>query len=123
MLFTAAFSLFVSLGSSLVVASPIYSVQNTTLLRGCGTTPSQEFVAEAEAHFAKNRVTADPSDAQVAVASIPVYCMLDVFSYSLRCGGADTGLLPRACGLREHFPLWGIHPRLSNRVLHQRHER
>lgn len=83
MLFTAALSLFIGLGSSLVAASPISSGFNTTaLLRGCGTTPSAQFVSQAEAHFAKNKVAVD-SEVWIAVASIPVYCTQNFFSLSL----------------------------------------
>ena len=74
MLFTAALSLFLTLGSSLVAASPTSSGANATaLIRACGTTPSDDFVSQAEAHFAEHKVAAK-SDAGLAVASIPVYC-------------------------------------------------
>jgi len=82
MLFTAALSLLISLGSSLVVASPVYDGLNTTLLRRCGTDPSQQLVSQAEAHFAKNKVMAISEVGISAVINIPVYCTQG-FSHSL----------------------------------------
>ena len=121
MLFTAALSLFLSLGSSLVAASPISSgVNATALVRACGTTPSDQFVAQAEAHFAKHKVSLK-SDA-AAVASIPVYCTLHLFVVLFRGTEADTGLSRRACDLQDHIRFRWIHPRFPNRILHQRHE-
>ena len=74
MLFTAVLTFALSLGSSLVTASPISSVSNSTgLVRACGSTPSSEWVAQAEAHFAKNKVVTT-SGPGIEVASIPVYC-------------------------------------------------
>jgi hypothetical protein len=75
MLFTAAFSFFLSLGSSFVIASPIYNAgaNATALLRTCGSNPSEDFITKAEAHFAKNKVIVDAT-AGAAVASVPVYC-------------------------------------------------
>ena len=121
MLFTATLSLLLTLGSSLVAASPISSgVNATTYHRACGTTPSDEFVIQAEDHFAKHKVTAKP-DVNIAVASIPVYCALHS-SLSFRRAEADTGLFRRACDLQEHNCFWWIHPRFTNCGLHQRHE-
>jgi len=123
MLFAAALSLFLSLGSSLVAASPISSgVNATALIRACGTVPSKEFVDQAEAHFAKHKVEAK-SDAGIAVASIPVYCALDLASISFGRGETDAGSFYRACDLQDHFAVRWIHPGFSNLVFHQRHER
>ena len=74
MLFIAALSLFLGLGSSLVAASPVSSGFNATVRRRelCGTTPSQEFIAQAESHFVENRVMVD-ADTEL---SIPVHCTL-----------------------------------------------
>ncbi|KAF9647707.1 zincin [Thelephora ganbajun] len=87
MLFTAALSLVLSLGSSLVAASPVSSWLNTTtyLTRACGTTPSEEFISQAEAHFAENMVVVDP-EARIDVASIPVYWHVIYKSTSLSEG-------------------------------------
>ena len=90
MLFTATLSLFLSLGSALVAASPISNgVNATALVRACGSVPSKEFVDQAEAHFAKHKVEAK-ADAGIAVASIPVYCTLDLASFLLRRGEPDA---------------------------------
>ena len=72
MLLAASLSLFLGLGSSLVAASPLSNRANTTLVRGCATHPSKEFIDQAEAHFAKNKVWAKAD----AIAAIPVYCTL-----------------------------------------------
>ena len=122
MLFAAALSLFLGLGTSLVAASPISGgVNATALVRACGSVPSQEFIDQAEAHFAKNKV-ATKSEVGVAVASIPVYCEPDFASSLFRCGEADAGLSYRACDLQDHFPVRWLHPRLSNLSLHKCHE-
>jgi len=95
MLFAAALSLFLSSGSSLAVATPI---SNTTL-RGCGTTPSKEVIAQAEARFARSKkVAINFSDPGITIPPIPVYCMLVLFLFLFYRGEADAGLLPRACG-------------------------
>ena len=121
MLFTAALFLFLNLGSSLVAASPIYSgVNATSLRRKCGTTPSDEFIARAEAHFAEHKVSLKQNGA--AIASIPVYCTLHSFSLLFYRGESDIGLFRRACDLQGHICFWRIHPRFPNRILHQRHE-
>lgn len=65
-------SLFLSLGSSLVAGFPIYRGFNSTRpVRTCGTAATPEFVAQAEAHFAENRVFVV---AEANLAPIPVYC-------------------------------------------------
>ena len=96
MLFTAALSLFLSFGSSLVAASIISNT--TTLRRGCGFVPSEEFVIQAEADFANNKVTVE-FEVGITLASIPVYCGLHFSPLFLRCGEADAGLFCRACDL------------------------
>jgi len=123
MLFTAALSLFLSLGSSLVAASPISSgVNATALVRACGSVPSKEFVDQAEAHFAKHKVETK-SEVGIAVASIPVYCEPDSAPSLFRCGEAGAGLPYRACDLQDHLPVRWLHSRLSNLGLHKCHER
>ena len=88
MLFTAALSLL-GLGSSFVSASPFSKGANARSLgRACGSTPSDEFVAKAEAHFAENRVEGSRADPDITIA---VYCTSDFFS-SLRCE-VDTDYL------------------------------
>lgn len=118
MLFTAALSLFLSLGSSFVVASPIYHGANATaLVRRCGSNPSEDFITKAEAHFAKNKVLVD-AVAGAAIASIPVYCTLDLFSF-LFC---QVKLIPvcfRACDLQDHRAFRRIHPRFPGRGIYQ----
>ena len=110
MLFKAALSLLLSLGSSLVAASPISGgVNATALIRACGSVPSKEFVDQAEAHFAKHKVTTK-SEVGIAVASIPVYCAPDLASLWFRRGWADTRSFHRACDLQDHFPVWWIYP-------------
>ena len=85
MFFAAALSLLLSLGSTLVSASPISSGVNTTaLVRACGSVPSKEFVDQAEAHFSQHKV-ATKSEVGIAFASIPVYCTLYFASVSVRC--------------------------------------
>ena len=122
MLFTAALSLFLGLGSSIVAASPISSGVNVTaLVRACGSVPSKEFVDQAEAHFAEHKV-ATKSEVGIAIASIPVYCKPDLASPLFRCGGADANLSYRACDLQDNFPIRWIHPRLSNLGLHKCYE-
>ncbi|KAF9647709.1 metalloprotease [Thelephora ganbajun] len=76
-----------SLGSSLVAASPVSSWSNTTahLTRACGTTPSEQFISQAEAHFAENKVVVD-SEVGIAIASIPVYWHVIYKSTSLSEG-------------------------------------
>ena len=72
MLLATSLSLFLGLGSSLVAATPLFSRANSTgPVRVCGTNPTQQFMDQAEAHFAKNKVV---SVAGAAVASIPIYC-------------------------------------------------
>ena len=72
MLLATSLSLFLGLGSSLVAATPLFSRANSTgPVRVCGTNPTQQFIDQAEAHFAKNKVA---SAAGAAVASIPIYC-------------------------------------------------
>ena len=72
MLWATGLSLFLGLGSSLAAATPLFSRANTTgPVRVCGTNPTQQFMDQAEAHFAKNKVA---SVAGAAVASIPIYC-------------------------------------------------
>jgi len=78
MLSAATLSFFLALGSSLVAAGPLSNRANITVGRGCGTNPTPEFMAQAEAHFSKNKVN---SDAGAAVASIPVYCTLDSLAF------------------------------------------
>ena len=86
MLFKAALSSLLGLGASLVAASPVSNgVNATALIRACGSVPSKEFVDQAEAHFAQHKV-ATKSEAGIAVASIPVYCALDLASLWFRCG-------------------------------------
>ena len=88
MLLTTALSLL-GLGSSLVAASPLSDGLNTRSLgRACGSTPSDEFVAKAEAHFAENRVEGVKADAAI---TINVYCTSDFLSSLHR--GVDTGCL------------------------------
>ena len=88
MLFTAALSLL-GLGSSLVTASPLSDGAGApALVRACGSTPSDEFVAKAEAHFAQNRVDGTRINAAV---TLDVYCTMDLLSF-LR-SGVDTGCL------------------------------
>ena len=115
-------SLFLSFGSSLVAASPISSGANATApVRACGSVPSEEFVDQAEAHFAKHKVAAK-SKVGIAVASIPVYCELCFASSLFRCVETDTGLSYGACDPQDHFPVRWLHPRLSNLGLHKRHK-
>ena len=123
MLFTAALSLFLSLGSSLVAASPISSGANVTaLVRACGSVPSEEFVDQAEAHFTKHKV-ATKSKVGIAIASIPVYCEPCFASSLFRCGENDAGLSYRACDPQDYSPVRWLHPRLSNLGLRKRHKR
>ena len=80
MLFTAAISLL-GLGSSLVSASPFSKgAYARSLGRACGSTPSDEFVAKAEAHFAENRVERSRADVGI---TLNVYCTAN-FLLSLR---------------------------------------
>lgn len=70
MLFTAALSLLLSLGASLVAASPVSRGVNATAIRTCGSVPSDEFVIEAEDHFAKNRLQVDLEAAPAVTISV-----------------------------------------------------
>lgn len=56
-----------ALGSS-ALASPLYNT-SATVGRGCASTPSSDFIAKAEAHFAEHRVTPAPA----ASKTIQVY--------------------------------------------------
>ena len=95
MLFTAALSIL-GLGSSLVAASPLSDGGNApALVRACGSTPSDDFIAKAEAHFADNKVNSTKISAAV---TLNVYCTLDFLSFL--CCGADTA--HRACDLQYH---------------------
>ena len=76
MLFTAALSLLLGLGSSLVAASSVSSEFNITARsRECGTTPSKGFTTQAKADFVENKVLFD-AEAGTSI-SIPVHCALD----------------------------------------------
>ena len=101
MLSAAALSLFLGLGFSLVTASPISNA--TALHRGCGFLPSEEFVIQAEAHFAQHK--ASFKSAAAAATSIPVYCSLHSFSVLFRGTKTNTGLFCRARDLQDriHF--------------------
>ena len=97
MLFTAALSLSLGLGSSLVAASPISSGFNTmALLRGCDATTSKEFVTRAEAHFTENKVLADVkvrTEEDAPYQAIPVCCTLGSLHFSF----AMSKLAPDFC--------------------------
>ena len=71
--FLAAALLALSTSAFAVPTSP---VQNTTVNaavgRSCGFTPSPQFIAAAEAHFAEHRVTPQ-ADPNAAAKVIPVY--------------------------------------------------
>ena len=74
MLFTTVLSLL-GLGFSFVAASPHSDGANApALVRACGSTPSDEFVAKAEAHFAENKIDGTKINAAV---TIKVHCTLD----------------------------------------------
>ena len=114
MLFAAALALFSA--SSLVAAVPA-SYDATVPLRGCGTNPSAQSIAEAEARFSANRVE---GNVFAKAVTIPVYCehskvtrqalvVIDISRYRARH--------PQICRSCR----W-IHPQRSDHCLHQRLE-
>ncbi|QRW08175.1 extracellular metalloprotease [Ceratobasidium sp. AG-Ba] len=100
----AAFSVFaLSVGSALAIP-----FQNMTIGRTCGSTPSAEFVAAAEAHFAANKVSPKAQPGTFA-ATIPVYWHV-IYSSTALSGGyiPDSQISGSISAMNTHYQNSGI---------------
>lgn len=70
-MFRSLFTAVVLTLASSALASPNNPARNPAVGRTCGVNPSKEYIATAEAHFAKYKVT--PSSDRGATKSIDVY--------------------------------------------------